>query len=104
MPFALWTSQSIQHLIEYCFGIKLAESTVGAYLRSWSFTAQKTLRRSYEQQAEQVENWLREEYPSIALRAKAENTEIQWRDEAGVCSTCQVIKAYARKGKAPVPR
>jgi len=104
MPFALWTRKSVQYLIQHCFGLKLAQSTVGGYLRSWGFTAQKPLRRSYEQQPQRVEKWLKEEYPSIAARAKAENAEIQWGDEAGVCSTCQVIKTYAPKGKTPVLR
>jgi len=104
LPFALWTRKSVQYLIQHCFGIKLAESTVGAYLRSWGYTAQKPLRRSYQQQPQRVEKWLKEEYPSIAMRAKTEGAEIQWGDEAGVCSTCQVIKTYAPKGKTPVLR
>jgi transposase len=104
MPFALWTRKSVGHLIKYCFGIKLAPSTVGAYLRSWGYTAQKPLRRSYERQPKRIEKWLKEEYPAIAARAKAEKAEIQWGDEAGVCSTCQVIKTYAPKGKTPVLR
>ena len=104
LPFALWTRQSVQHLIQHCFGIKLAESTVGAYLRSWGYTAQKPLRRSYQQQPQRIEKWLKEEYPAIAVRAKTEGAEIQWGDEAGVCSTCQVIKTYAPKGKTPALR
>ena len=104
LPFALWTRKSVQHLIQHCFGIKLAQSTVGAYLRSWGYTAQKPLRRSYQQQPQRVEKWLKEEYPAIATRAKTEGAEIQWGDEAGVCSTCQVIKSYAPKGKTPVLR
>lgn len=102
MPFALWTRQSVQHLIEHCFGIKLAESTVGAYLRAWGYTAQKPLRRYYERRPQQIEKWLNEEYPVIAARAKVENAEIQWGDEAGLCSTCQVGKSYAPAGKTPV--
>ncbi len=104
MPFALWTRKSVQHLIRHCFNIKLAQSTVGKYLRSWGYTAQKPLRRSYEQQPQRVEKWLKEEYPAIAIRAKVENAEIQWGDEAGVCSTCQVMRTYAPKGKTPAIR
>ena len=43
MPFALWTRQSVQHLIEHCFGINLAESTVGAYLRAHGVIQPKNL-------------------------------------------------------------
>ena len=38
----------------------------------------------------------------IASRATMENAEIQWGDETGVCSTCQVGKSYAPIGKTPV--
>jgi len=41
MPFAWWTRKSIKHLIQHCFGIKWAESTVGAYLRAWGYSATK---------------------------------------------------------------
>ncbi len=102
MSFVLWTRQSVQHLIQHCFGIKLAKSTVGAYLRAWGDTAQKPLGRFYERQPQRIEKWLNEEYPSISSRAKVENAEIQWGDEARVCSTCQVGKSYAPKGKTPV--
>lgn len=102
MPFALWTRQSVQHLINHCFGIKLAESTVGAYLRSWGYTAQKPLRRYYERQPQRIEKWLKEEYPAIVSRAKTEDAEIQWGDETGLCSTCQVGKSYAPQGKTPI--
>lgn len=102
MPFALWTRQAVQELVRTCFGIQLALPTIGKYLRSWGYTAQKPLRRSYKRQPQRIEQWLKEEYPAIAERAKDENAEIQWGDETGVCSTCQVGKSYAPKGETPV--
>ena len=102
MPFALWTRKAVQHMIQHCFGIKLGESTVGTYLRSWGYTAQKPLRRSYERQPQKIERWLKEEYPAIALRAKNEKAEILWGDETGLCSTCQIGKSYAPIGKTPI--
>jgi transposase len=102
MPFALWTREAVQHLIHHCFGIKLHISTVGNYLRAWGYTTQKPLHRSYAQQPQRIERWLKEEYPAIASRAKAENAEIHWGDESGVCSSCQVGTSYAPKGKTPV--
>lgn len=102
MPFALWTREAVQHLIHDCFSVKLHISTVGNYLRAWGYTAQKPLRRSYAQQPQRIERWLKEEYPAIASRAKAEDAEIHWGDESGVCSSCQVGTSYAPKGKTPV--
>jgi transposase len=102
MPFALWTREAVQHLIHHCFGIKLHKRTVGTYLKSWGYTAQKPLRRSYAQQPQRVERWLKEEYPAIAERAKKENAEIHWGDESGINSGCQVGTSFAPKGKTPV--
>ncbi len=48
LPFALWTREAVQQLIEKKFGIKLSIWTVGRYLRRWNFTPQKPLKRAYE--------------------------------------------------------
>jgi len=102
MPFVLWTREAVQHLIHHCFGVKLHIATVGKYLKRWGYTAQRPLRRSYAQNPEKITRWLKEEYPVIASRAKAENAEIHWGDESGIRSDCQVSTSYAPKGKTPV--
>lgn len=102
MPFSLLDSH-----VGWASNTTLFWSQIGP-IDSWrlssirGYTAQKLLRRSYQQQPQRVEKWLKEEYPAIAIRAKIEDAEIQWGDEAGVCSTCQVIITYATKGKTPV--
>ena len=83
LPFALWTRKAVQELVEQKFGIVLARSTMGNYLRSWGFTPQKPKKKAYEQNPRQVEKWLAEEYPAIKERAKEENAEIHWGDETG---------------------
>lgn len=102
MPFALWTREAVQRLIHDCFGIKLHIATIGKYLKRWGYTPQRPLRRSYTQNPEKITGWLKKEYPAIVARAKAENAEIQWGDESGIRSDCQVSTGYAPKGKTPV--
>ena len=102
LPFALWTSKAVQELVEQQFGIKLARSTMGYYLRSWGFTPQKPKKKAYEQNPQQVEKWLKEEYPAIKQRAKEENAEIHWGDETGCKNQCNHGRSYAPKGKTPV--
>ena len=102
LPFALWTSKAVQELVEQQFGIILARSTMGYYLRSWGFTPQKPKKKAYEQNPKQVEKWLEEEYPSIQQRAKAENAEIHWGDETGCKNRCNHGRSYAPKGQTPV--
>jgi len=58
--------------------------TVGEYLKRWGFTPQKPLKRAYEQRPAAVRQWLNEDYPAIAFRAKQEQAEIHWGDETGM--------------------
>jgi len=49
LPFFLWTREAVRELIEKRYGVRLALSTVGVYLKSWGFTPQKPFRRAFEQ-------------------------------------------------------
>jgi transposase len=104
LTFALWTRGAIQALIRQRFKMDMPIRTVGEYLKRWGFTPQKPLKRAYEQNPEKVEAWLKESYPAIAQRAKAEGAEIHWGDETGVRSDCQHGRSYAPAGKTPVLR
>ena len=103
-PFALWTRRAVQQLINQLFSIDMPIRTVGEYLKRWGFTPQKPLRRAYEQNPKMVQQWLDEQYPAIAAKAKKENAEIHWGDETGLCSDSQHGRSYAPKGKTPAIR
>ena len=66
LPFALWSRAAVRELIWRRFGVRLAVRTMGTYLARWGFTAQKPLRRAYEQDPAAVRRWLRRDYPAIA--------------------------------------
>jgi transposase len=66
LPFALWSRAAVRELIRRRFGVRLAVRTMGTYLARWGFTAQKPLRRAYEQDPAAVRRWLRRDYPAIA--------------------------------------
>ena len=102
LPFALWTRHAVKELILRKFGLTLPLSTVGDYLKRWEFTAQRPAKRAYEQQPERIEKWLNEEYPTITDKAKHQNAEIHWGDEAGLRSDCQYSRSFAPKGRTPV--
>ena len=104
LSFALWTRAAVRELIRRRFKIEMPIRTVGEYLKRWGFTPQKPLKKAYEQKPELVEAWLKESYPTIAERAKAEGAEIHWGDETGVRSDCQHGRSYAPAGKTPVQR
>ena len=54
LDFALWSREAVRALIRRQYGARLAVRTAGKYLARWGFTAQKPLRRAYEQQPTEV--------------------------------------------------
>jgi transposase len=104
LDFALWTRKAVKELIEREFGIVLAITTMGDYLRKWGFTPQKPKKKAYEQCPKKVQKWLDEEYPAIKQAAKEENAIIYWGDETGVKNQCNHGRSYAPKGKTPVKK
>ena len=89
-------------LIEQEYGIKLTVRGVGKYLARWGFTAQKPIKKAYEQRPEAVQAWLSEEYPEIEKRAKSQGGEIHWGDETALVNTAVRGRSYAPAGKTPV--
>ena len=104
LPFALWSRAAVGALVARRCGVELAVRTVGKYLARWGFTAQKPLRRAYEQDPAAVRRWLRRDYPAIAARAKAEGGAIFWGDETGLRSDDVRGRGYAPRGRTPVVR
>src|SRR5262249_4779463 len=97
----LWTRQAVRQLIRQEFGLRLPIRTVGEYLRRWGLTPQRPVRHASRQEPEEVRRWLREEYPALAARAKAEGAEIQWGDEVGAQSESTRPRGYGPRNEPP---
>lgn len=104
LNYALWTRKAVKELIEREFGIVLAITTMGDYLRKWGFSPQKPKKRAYEQSSKAVKEWLEVDYPSITARAKKEGAEILWGDETGIKNNCNHGRSYSPKGRTPVKK
>ncbi len=104
MPFALWTREAVRDLIRMRFGIGYSLGMVGRLLRRWGFTPQKPVTRAYERNDDRIHDWLTREYPALRRRAKRENAEIYWEDEAGLRSDHLVGRSYSPRGQTPVIR
>ena len=100
--FALWTRAAVQVVVHKFFKIDLPLRTISDYLKRWGFSAQKPIKRAYEQNPEAVSQWLNTVYPAIAARAKEEDAEINWGDETGVEANDYIGKGFAPKGHTPV--
>ncbi len=104
LPFALWSRAAVRELILRRFGVELAVQTMGTYLARWGFTAQKPLRRAWEQDPAAVRGWLRRDYPAIAARARAEGGAVFWGDETGLRSDDVRGRSYAPRCRTPTVR
>lgn len=98
----LWTRKAIRDYILREYKINMPLSTLGYYLERWGFSAQRPIKRANKQDAARVQAWMDDEYPAIAVKAKAENAEIYWGDETALQNTANYIKGYAPIGKTPV--
>src|SRR5918997_7066648 len=104
LDFTLWSRAAVSALIQRQYGVRLAVRTTGKYLARWGFTAQKPLRRAYEQDPAAVRRWLRRDYPAIAARVKAERGAVFWGDETGLRSDDVRGRGYAPRGRTPEVR
>jgi len=102
MPFVLWTRPAVRDLIAERFGVRVSVWTVGRWLARWGFTPQRPVRRAWEQNPQEVEHWLKVEYPRVRAEAKAQRAEIHWGDEMGLRSDHQAGTTYGRRGQTPV--
>jgi transposase len=102
LPFALWTRAAIVELIEREFGIALPVRTMGHYLQRCGFTAQKPIKRAYEQQPEAIAAWLKTAYPRIQRQAVAEGAAIYWGDETSSSPSDPRGHGFAPRGRTPV--
>jgi transposase len=98
----LWTRDAVAELIAQRYGVRLARTTVGGYLRAWRFSPQKPQRRALEQNPAAVARWLDEEYPAICAQARREGGVVVWLDEMGVRSDAAAGRSWAPVGHTPV--
>ena len=102
MRFMLWTREAISGLALELFGVKLSLQCVSNYMKRWGFSCQRPTKRAYFADNVKNDRFMKEEYPAIKERAKAENAVIYWGDEVGVDNREHYQRGFAPKGKPPV--
>jgi transposase len=100
--FALWTAKMVGQIIFQRFDIKLSKASVCRLLKQLGLTPQRPVWRAYQQRPEDVERWLREEYPRIRDLARKNKALIFFGDEAGVRSDHHAGTTWGARGKTPV--
>lgn len=100
--FAMWTIKAIKALVKKLYQVELSSTTLRRYLKQWGMTVQRPAKRACKQDPDQVKQWLEQDYPAIARRAKAENAIIFWQDETGIHQDTNWVRGYAPKGQTPI--
>jgi transposase len=98
----LWTREAVGELIGQRYGLGLARTTVGGYLRRWGFSPQKPQHRALEQNPAAVARWLATEFPALRAQAKREGGVVLWLDEMGIRSDAAAGRSWAPVGQTPV--
>jgi len=102
LDYGLWTRKIVQELIRERMDIELGLTAVGRLLASLDITPQKPLRRAYERDPRAVQAWKETVYPQLKARAKRQQAQIFFSDEAGFQSDPALGRTYGLKGHTPV--
>lgn len=100
--FGLWTRRIVAELIGQKFGVEIGLTAVGRLLARLNVTPQKPLRRAYERDPQQVNQWIQQAYPKLRARARKHGAKIFFLDEAGFSSEPNLGRTYGLKGQTPV--
>ena len=97
----LWTRRAVRDLIHQVYGLTVPLRTVGEYLRRWGYSPQRPARQARQEDPVAVRQWVEETYPALVARARRENAEIYFGDQAGAGATDFPGRGYARVGQTP---
>ena len=70
-PTDLWTCPRVAHLIEGLFGVRYHVDHVCRLLRSLGWSPQKPERRAAERNEDEIQRWVKEEWPRVKKKPRA---------------------------------
>jgi transposase len=91
----------VGEVIRKRFAVKLSKASVCRLLLQLGLTPQRPVWRAYQQKAEEVQLWLKSEYPRIRSLAKRLRAQVFFADEAGVRSDHHAGTTWAPRGRTP---
>jgi transposase len=100
--YSTWTMKAIAQLIFIQFEIKIAERTVGDYLKNWKFTSQTPVKQSYQRDPEKAAEWINITFKAIRKLAENLKATIYFADESCVQTDSFNGKSFSPKGIKPV--
>ena len=74
----LWNRDTVRELVALRTGMVLAQRTLATYLERWGFAPEKPLRSLYRAQPALMREWMRRDYPVIAIQAREVGAQLCW--------------------------
>ncbi|MEW6264566.1 MAG: IS630 family transposase [Thermodesulfobacteriota bacterium] len=99
---ALWTAKMIGQLIDQHFKIKMSKSSIFRLLAQLGMTPRRPLGKADQQRPEEIQKWLRDDYPRIRHLARQKKAMIFFGYEAGLRLDPHAGTTGAVKGITPV--
>jgi hypothetical protein len=96
-PTDLWTCPRVADVIRSRFGVQYHADHVGRLLHSLGWSPQKPQRRAVERDEEQVQTWIKQEWPRVK-----KNATLVFIDESGFLMAPWIRRSWSRHGQTPV--
>lgn len=74
----LWNRDAVGELVRQRTGVELPLRTLTTYLERWGFAPEKPLKSLFHQRPALMREWMRKDYPIIAMRARESNAVLSW--------------------------
>jgi transposase len=98
----LWTLAIIRSVIKRDKGIELSKSGVSRLMAHLGLTPQRPIFRSYQQDPEKIEKYLKETFPGARELASQKKAVIYFVDEASVRADAHRGTTWGKSGQTPV--
>ena len=70
LPFTMWDRKAIRALLSTRFNVSLCLTAISSLLQKMGFSPQRPIYSAVQRNADKVQKWLHEEYPSIKKKRR----------------------------------
>ena len=102
LAFCLWTLGIVRVVLKKEQGVELSKSAVCRLLQQMGLTPQRPIYRSYKQDPQELEKYLKRTFPQLKRLAKRIGAEIYFVDESAVRSDAHRGTTWGVIGRTPV--
>ncbi|MBI5431917.1 MAG: IS630 family transposase [Planctomycetes bacterium] len=99
---ALWTLSLVGELIEQLFSVVHHASTISRLLHGMGITPQVPTKRSTRRDEQEIQHWIRSEFPKIVRERDRLQATLLFSDETGVHEDGPVGRTWGERGKTPL--